>query len=318
MTEGERRSSEIDDVIVIPLSNIVVDADFKNTRLHDDSFRPNTVNSEGQRLSDLEKSMRQDGQKTPIVVSLGPDKKFHLRAGFRRHKCAVALKWSAIRAIVLPLEIKREDEYWFNILENTTRKSLSTYEVANAARLMRDEFKVPPADFAKKTGYSEAHVLKLLSCIDRLPDELTMQWQYGAGLSFDQWYTLSKLDPQNAIRYFRRWTGLPSQTQIERLARIKDKRRKRPPVKWLERMQKLYRGVEGASVPLKERVIYLQIIEFCMGERDKISGLYDPTRQKEYEHRHARRTRMGLDIPNPSELIAEEGSDDAIPRLKYD
>lgn len=318
ISEGEQKSAQIDDVIAIPIQDIVIDKDFQNTRLYEDALRPDATSSEGQRLIDLKKSMDTEGQKTPIVVAIGPNKKFLIRAGFRRHKCALELNWEKIRAVVLPQWTNKEDEYWFNILENTARKNLSTFEAANAAKLMRDKFKVTQKVFAEKTGYSVTHVSKLLRCIDHLPEELIQHWRNGTGLSFDQWYKLSAFQhSHNAIEAFRRWTGLPSLTEIDRLKRIKDKKRKKKAPRSLERMQVVINTIHGIDEPLKARMAYQRILEYCMGERDDIPGVWYPQRKTEYQKRIALREQLQLDrsdIPEPVDLPGGE----EIPKLEYD
>lgn len=299
--DGEAKSKDVLDVMMVPLDAIKEDAEFANTRLYEDILTSETYGSEGHTMESLEVSMNEEGLKVPIVVRPNETGEvFFIRAGFRRVKCARKLGWKEIPSVVLPFGISDREEYWVNILENSTRKSLRTYEMAHAAQLMRDRFGVPPEEFALKTGYSVAHIKNLLCCIDRLPDELVEQWKLGARLPFDQWHTLALLEPQHAIRYFRRWTG---QGYLERQHLMEGKRadgRRLAPAAWLDRMQKLYIGLEGSELEPRTRQLCLKVVEFCQGAISNIPGVYEPHKRSEYERRARIRNELKLpELPEP-------------------
>lgn len=316
--DGETKSKDVLDVMMISLDAIQEDKEFDNTRLYEDILTSETYGSEGHTMESLEVSMNEEGLKVPIVVR--PDETgdvFFIRAGFRRVKCARKLGWKEIPSVVLPFGISDREEYWVNILENSTRKSLRTYEMAHAAQLMRDRFGVPPEEFALKTGYSVAHIKNLLCCIDRLPEELVEQWKLGARLPFDQWHTLALLDPQHAIRYFRRWTG---QGYLERQHLMEGKRadgRRLAPAAWLDRMQRLYIGLEGSELEPRTRQLCLKVVEFCQGSISSIPGVYEPHKRGEYERRAKIRNELKLpELPEPGTSRempppVSMGSDDA-------
>jgi ParB/RepB/Spo0J family partition protein len=167
---GEEMSYAVSRATLVEVSLIRNDPTFNNTRLYDEVFREDLATNEGQKLNDLERSMDEEGLKVPVTLTEGPGQSYFIVAGFRRIKCAKKLRWKLVPAIVLPRNTPLSSMYWCNILENATRKSLTTYETAKAAQLMRDKFGIKAADFARKTGYSESHVSKLLSCIDKLPE----------------------------------------------------------------------------------------------------------------------------------------------------
>jgi ParB/RepB/Spo0J family partition protein len=320
ISEGEKLSSQIDDLIAIDLKDIIVEKEFQNTRLIEEPFRPGEPNSEGQQLSDLKKSMASKGQITPIIVAMGPDKKFLLRAGFRRFKCAQELNWGKIRAIVLPRWTPSIDEYWFNLLENNVRKCLNTYEKAHAAKLLRDKFGIKQGVIAEKAGLSYNYLSKLLSCIDKLPEELLQQWKNGCNLSFNQWYTLSCFDHHNAIRTFRRLTGRPYLNEDERKQRDRIKRTKRGPAKIVRCIETFLNHLSALEIkkvtPSQQRMIYQRMCEHFLQSRSDIPNLYDPKRHAEYRRRQTVIERNGLnrEIPEPSDL--EPGME--IPTLEYD
>jgi ParB/RepB/Spo0J family partition protein len=238
--------------------------------------------------------MRDDGLKVPIEVVEGHGCYF-VRAGFRRRKVAAKLGWKKIPAIVWPADTPQRDEYWINILENATRKALTTFETAHAAKLMRDKFGVTAAEFSRKAGYSESYVSKLLTCMDKLPEMLIEQWKIGAGLSFDEWYHLALMEPENAVKRFWSLTGQRPKDIMRGLVEYGKNGKKMPPAWMSDRMMKLYEGIEGGELEPRVRDLVLRAIEVCMGTRDIIKGVYEPRRQGEY----ARRARLRAELKLP-------------------
>jgi hypothetical protein len=159
---------------------------------------------------------------------------------------------------------------------------------------MRDKFGVSPAEFSRKTGYSESYVSKLLTCVDKLPDILIEQWKAGVGLSFDEWYHLALMEPENAMKRFWSLTGQRPKDVMKGLIERAKNGKKLPP-SWLsERMMKLYEGIEGSELEPKTRNLVLRAIEVCMGTRDVIAGVYEPRRQREYARRAGLRAELKL------------------------
>ena len=291
------------DVRLIPVADIQIDKKFTDSRVHEDPLHPDWYANEGMHISDLCESMEGEGLKVPIVV-LGTVEKgkevFLLRAGRRRRKAALRLGWKKIPAIVLPENMPDDWQHWYNLLENTGRKNLTTYELALAARNMRDQFHVKSSEFARKTGYSPGYVSNLLGCIDRLPPYLIEQWRDGARIAFDQWVNLSYLDPQDAIRNYQRMVGMTPSEQLR--IRTKARRKSLPPPRWLNRMQKLYIGIEGSELPPRTRDLVLRAVEVCMGHRDDIPGVYEPRKQKRYESKARLRRELALpELPEPGQ-----------------
>jgi ParB/RepB/Spo0J family partition protein len=307
----EASSKMLLDVRMIPLSMIRADAGFQNLRLFDDPMRE----SEGGTawtLEGLQASIKADGLKVPIAVVEKANGTFAVRAGFRRWKCIKRLMWTEVPAVVLPANMTLEDEYWVNILENATRKSLTTYELARSAKIMRDEFEVSASDFARRTGNSQGYVSKMLSCMDNLPEILIDHWKNGTMLTFDEWYKLSCLDHIQAIRTFHHWMGL---TLKRRDDEPKDgetqgeKGKQLAPAWWMMRLQRLYLGIAGSDkLPPRTRDLVLLVVEYCMGQRDLIPGVYDPTKQKDYERRAQLRNELRMpELPDPGDEGKEMG-----------
>lgn len=302
---SEEKSKALLNIQHIDLALIKIDPTFTNTRLHDDALRPELTSNEGQRSEDLEQSMKEEGLKVPIEVVEGPHCYFMV-AGFRRRKVAIKLGWKKIPAIVYPANTPLRDEYWINILENSTRKSLTTYEIARAAQLMRDKFDVTAAEFARKTGYSSGFVSKLLTCIDKLPEHLLEHWQIGSGLSFDEWYHLSLMDHDSAMKRFWSLTGQRPKEILRDLIESQSNGKRLPPAWLSDRMMRLYQGIEGSELEPRVRDLVLAAVSICMCTRDTIKGVYEPRRQNEYLRRARLREELKLpSLPEPGEELKD-------------
>ena len=146
--QGESRSRSIAEwTHPIPIEKIICETDFSNIRL-----KP--AENEIEFLAD---SMFEEGLKVPITVSEGRNGAYFLRAGFRRVAAARRLAWTFIPAIVLPMNTPKVSEHWANIIENTARNPLRTYEIANAALIMKRDFNVDTKTFARKADQSRVH-----------------------------------------------------------------------------------------------------------------------------------------------------------------
>jgi ParB/RepB/Spo0J family partition protein len=184
---------------MIGLDKIVDDPSFENFRL-----KPNP-----EKVQELAGSMEYEGLKSLITVVEAPGGKgeFFLRAGFNRTAAARSLNWGKIPAVILPLNTPEVEERWANLLENSVRSELTTYETANAAKIMRDRHGVSAQDFGKKIGRSEPHVYNLLRCIERLPLEILDQWREGAALPIDLLIKWSAMHQHEALEEYHRVVG---------------------------------------------------------------------------------------------------------------
>ena len=125
--QGEKKSAAITQkIMLLPLDQIVAESKFGNIRL----------DATSEEMSQLIESMRYEGIKVPITVIPAPDNDnlYYIRSGFRRVEAALDLKWQVIPAIILPKNTPEKDEYWTNIIENSARQALHTYEIAEATK----------------------------------------------------------------------------------------------------------------------------------------------------------------------------------------
>ena len=273
--QGEARSVVLtENVQMVRLNTILDDPEFKNFRLDLDEGK----------LRELAESMRLEGLKVPITVIQAPGEKpgFFVRAGFRRVIAARLVGWSEIPAIVLPGDTPLVEEHWTNIIENSARDGFSTYETANAARSMREKFGIKAREFAIRAGYSEPHVAKLLHCIDVLPDEIVDQWRAKAPLRLDLLAHWATLQPNEALAQFHlhcgKTTKFPRELTLSPRKRIKNSRLTITTNYGLKRMGRLRVAVEAApDLDEKTKTLCLQIVDFCMGGREAVIGIHDPT-----------------------------------------
>jgi ParB/RepB/Spo0J family partition protein len=285
--QGEARSAVLaENVQRVQLDMILDDPEFKNCRLSLD----------GEKLRELAESMKLEGLKVPITVIQAPGEKpgFFVRAGFRRTIAAMRLGWREIPAIVLPKDTPLVEEHWTNIIENSARDGLSTYEIANAAKIMRDKFGIKPRDFAMRAGYSEAYVLNLLRCIEVLPDDILQQWRAKARLPLDYLISWATLPAPEALAQFHLYCGqshkVPEELKLSPRKRIRNSRLTITTDYGFRRMGGLRYAIEAApDLDEKTKTVCLQIVDFCMGGRENVVGLYAPPTK----HRRSKAQRQG-------------------------
>ena len=275
--QGEARSAVLaENVQMVRLDTILDDPEFKNFRLSLDE----------EKLRELAESMKLEGLKVPITLIQAPGEKpgFFVRAGFRRTMAARLLHWIEIPAVILPIDTPLVDEHWTNIIENSARDGFSTYEIANAAKTMRDKFGIKARDFAMRAGYSEAYVLNLLRCIEVLPDDILQQWRAKARLPLDYLSYWATLPAPEALAQFQLYCG-QSRKVLEELKlsprkRIRNSRLTITTDYGLRRMGGLRLAIEAApDLDEKTRAICLQIVDVCMGARENVVGIYDPPKK---------------------------------------
>lgn len=299
--QGEARTEVITQrVEMIPLDKIRQDPGFHNVRLD--------VSEE--KIVELAQSMQSEGQKVPIslVSAPTPEPWFYVRAGFRREIAARRLRWKKIAAVVLPADTPVIDEYWTNIIENSHRAQLTTYEVANSAKMMRDKFGVGCREFAVRAGYSESHVSKLLRCIDTLPNEIVDEWRGAAPIPIDVYYKWSSLRPEEAIKAMLAYCGHHPKVAGEWRPPPEVRERAHPikmaSARGLSRMQKLRLAAETQrELTERERTLCLQVIDYCSGARDDVPGVYEEEKKKRAQENRLRKE--AEDTSAPPENVAE-------------
>ena len=292
--QGEARSEAITKrVEMISLDEIHDDPKFHNIRLE----------AKEKDMVFLTKSMSQEGLKVPVevITSPTPEPGFYVRAGFRRVDAARRLRWKRIAAIVLPPDTPVVDEYWTNIVENSMRSNLSSYEMACAARTMRDKFGVSAREFAIRSGHSESHIGNLLRSLDKLPPDIVGDvWRCGAPIPVDYYFKWAGLLPNEARREVIKYTNQHPKVVKEWRPppeiheRVHPVRMTSP--QGLTRMQRLRIAVEQArELDDRERMLCLQTIDFCSGARDDLPGIYDSGKKQ-----HLVKNRADQPAPNDS------------------
>ena len=280
--QGEKKSAAITQkIMLLPLDQIVAESKFGNIRL----------DATSEEMSQLIGSMRYEGLKVPITVIPASDENnlYYIRNGFRRVEAALDLKWQVIPAIILPKDTPEEDEYWTNIIENSARQALHTYEIAEAAKTMRDKFGTSAKNFALKAGYSEHYIYNLLKAIDHLPKLILERWKKKDKIPVEFYFAWSSMLPQEAISSFNVNAGLHPHL-IERLEALPSKNaspptESGPPPKLqvkiasaygYKRMHRLRAAFEKApSLADSTRQLCIRTIDFCMGAVNSIPGVYD-------------------------------------------
>lgn len=294
--QGESMSEAVTKrVELVPLNLIKVDPKFPNIRLEASETE----------LSELMESMKYEGLKQPITVvaSPPPERWVYLRAGFRRTTAARRLAWQHIPAIVLPHDTPLIEEYWTNIIENSARQRLSTYEIALSAKTMRDRFGVRPRDFARRAGYSDTYVENLVRCIDKLPEEVVKEWRGRAPIPLDLYVKWSSMRPEEAVKMMLSYCG--RHPQVTRgWTPPAETREKYFPAKMasargLERMSRLRFAVEVArKLDEPSRKLCLAVVDFCTGARDDVPDVYDQgQKMRAYKSRKKRDTPPATEPP---------------------
>ncbi|MGA9654989.1 MAG: ParB/RepB/Spo0J family partition protein [Polyangia bacterium] len=294
--QGEARSvALIKRVESIKLDKIIDDPNFQNCRL--------TLDKE--KLRELAASMACEGLNDPVTVVEAPGDRgeFLLRKGFRRTTAARSLGWREIPAIILPKDTPVVEEHWINIIENTARSNLSTYEIANAARVMRDDYGVGASDFAARAAYKESYIWKLLRCIDKLPAVIIEQWQAGAPIPVELLAEWTALSPVEAIEQFHIFTAQRRKGTKQYMPSPRERIKNSPLMTatnfGLKRMHGARFAIEVApNLDEETRAKYLSIVDFCMGAKEVVPGIYDPAmKQRQYK---SRRRKGDPKMPDPA------------------
>jgi len=269
----------------ISLNRILDDPNFTNTRLE----------AEKDEMNELSESMRHEGLKVPITVIAIDENanEFYLRAGFRRTTVARQLGWNKIPAVVLPYNTPTIEEYWTNIIENSARSKLHSYEIACAARTMRDRFHITPLDFAIRAGYSESYVHNLLRCLDRLPEEVLKAWRTKAPIPIDLYIKWAIMEPSEAYKMMLSYAGRNPQVVGDWQPSTKRQRPllvKLASARGLQRMQRVRFAVEVSQhLDPATRTLCLRLVDFCSGAREDLPGIYDPKKkQRQYKDRRTK------------------------------
>ena len=270
---GESRSQTIADwTRPIPIDKIISENDFSNIRLQP---------ADGE-IDLLATSMSEEGLKVPITATGGQDGTYILRAGFRRVVAARKLEWTFIPAIVLPWNTPKITERWSNIIENSARKPLRTYEIANAALIMKRDFGVEPQEFAQKAGYDPKYIGRLVKAIENLPPMIIEDWRTVSSMPIDWYFKWSNMHHAEAINSFRLEIGQRFQRRSDPMTPSDHPRQPRKghlhtaTESGLRRMQRLRFAITACpKLDAATRQAYLEIVDYCQGTRDTVLDIYD-------------------------------------------
>lgn len=94
------------------------------------------LSSEG--LSDIKESLKQHGQRVPVILRRTERGKNSMVSGFRRTKALIELGMSEVRALVYD-ELSDLEAHTTSLIENVQREGLSQLEIAEACLQMADE-----------------------------------------------------------------------------------------------------------------------------------------------------------------------------------
>jgi ParB/RepB/Spo0J family partition protein len=292
--QGEQLSQRLSDkpTVMLPLDKIGLDPGFKYFRL------PPTPEERTQLIM----SMRTEGIMIPIKVIPNPANSgtWLLRSGFRRVEAARYLGWRHVPAIILPDDLPEDLEYWGHIIENSGR-NLHAYEVAKAAKLMRDDFKIGYKEFALRAGYDDHYIDNLLRAIDRLPPEIVDKWAARERVPFEFLYEWSTMMPTEALKAYNVYAGLhPNINRIKDVPVRPPTPRERILYKELTASDSGLKRMQGARDALEMSTKFdpvtqdfgLKIIDFCMGARTNIPGVYDHAMEAKMARRRSRARKL--------------------------
>lgn len=132
------------------------------------------IKDDDPKLLELVNQLRERGELLqPVGLRRDPNsaERFILRWGERRWRAHGVLakedpKWLSIKATMLEGHEDEVTRAFDAITENTIRHNLNALEEGNGYKRLRDEFKVPVAEIARRSGKSEKHVRRCLQVAD--------------------------------------------------------------------------------------------------------------------------------------------------------
>ena len=159
-TKDVTETLERSEVFKVPVDQIFEDPKFQNSR----------HNPEG--LAELQESLLELGQKTPIELRKGKDGKLYIQAGFRRmnaiHNIRVSdpTLFQTVDATIF--EGSYEDAMLHNLVENVQREDLTPLEIGEYLCAIQDKFsksgeKITGKELAGMIGKSETYVSRAMA-----------------------------------------------------------------------------------------------------------------------------------------------------------
>lgn len=132
------------------------------------------------KLNELARSIKQNGQNNPGIVRLMKDgKHYELFAGERRKRALLINKSETMQVRILPANVDDKRARVIAFIDNTEREDLTTYETAAAMAELVTDFQMSGTDIAKETGHNVSYVNRLLKPFSQLHPTVRNAWQDG-------------------------------------------------------------------------------------------------------------------------------------------
>lgn len=135
-----------------------------------------------ERIDDLAKRIKAEGQTVPVIVSPTGNSKtpYRLVAGFRRYLAVSSLKGPKLKAIVRDIKTEKE-AFLVNLSENIARDDLTPYEVAVSLVRLRDTYKMSATEIGAflnvSKGFSKSNINHLISAVEKLHTKILQAWK---------------------------------------------------------------------------------------------------------------------------------------------
>jgi len=150
-------------ILEVNLADIVIDKGF--------NFRTGGVDEKGEKFLGIVESIREHGLKENIIVTEGLDGKYHLCDG--EHRLRAMWKLGIERRYVIVREYENAGERFLeSVIPNVVRSKPRPYDVAMAAKKLRDEYGYERKQIASAFGLGAPYIASLLNCVDKLEREL--------------------------------------------------------------------------------------------------------------------------------------------------
>jgi len=140
------------------------------SKIKEDPEQPRKDYGTVEEQEEIRKSIKERGVIEPIVLYKSGDEGYYIIAGHRRFSACKELGLSNIPAVIKDIsfpepEKARKEILLIQLEENLHRKNLSPIELANAYKILQDEFKLSSREIAAKVQKSHHHVLDHLKLL---------------------------------------------------------------------------------------------------------------------------------------------------------
>lgn len=219
------KAMEETSVVNLPLSKVIADSDF-NIRQSKVGMKEKGDES----IESLARSIKEEGQQTPVSVREADDGFYRLIYGFRRYAALEKLGAESIRAQVLPasedLEADSLEDFLLNLSENLNREAVGGYDLAMRLRMLRDTYGMTGSQLARRIGRSKGYVNNLLRIVDNLDSRIIEEWRKGSAgksaseeekstIPIDKLAKWAKYNPEEQWDAFLTETGRKEETEVE-------------------------------------------------------------------------------------------------------